>query len=114
MLRVLPVCFNLMLCFALHAQMKFKSQILYGNEWIQPGRDYYKIKIAEDGIYKINYQQLQQAGIPINSLTADQIRLIKFGSEVEMIRSTPGIMGIADYLLFYGKKNRSELDEPLM
>ncbi len=111
--RFLQACLFTMLILDLNAQMTFKSQSLFGNEWIRPGLEYHKLKIADDGLYKISYQQLIQAGIPVGSITADRFKLIRFGTETPLIRSTSGIMGNQDYLLFYGYRNRADLDEPL-
>ena len=113
MTRIFKVCLFLCSVLGLNAQMNFNSQSLYGNEWIKPGSDYYKIKIAEDGMYKISFQQLQQAGIPVGSVTADKFQLFRFGTDVPLIRSTVSLMASTDYLLFYGKRNRAELDLPL-
>jgi hypothetical protein len=93
--------------------MQFRSQSLYGNEWIEPGKKYFRIPVAQDGMYQISYLQLQQAGIPVSQIPADSFHLFHFGIEVEMIRSNPGIMNSQDYLWFYGTRNRAELDVPL-
>ncbi len=113
MLHRITIGLLLLLTIRLQAQMNFNSQSLFGNEWIKTGRDYFKLKIAEDGMYKITYQQLQQAGIPLASITADQFQLIHLGTDVPLIRSTVGHMSTSDYLMFYGRKNRAELDAPL-
>jgi len=101
------------LVVSLFSQMQFKGQSLYGNEWIQTGQSYWKFKISADGVYKIPQTTLLQAGFPVNSVPSQQIKLYALGKELPLIRSTAGIMGPNDYLLFYGKKNRSDLDEAL-
>lgn len=94
-------------------QMRFMGQDLYGNEWIRPGQTYWKIPVGEDGIYRISAQVLEAAGIPLDKVAGGNFRLYKLGKEVPMIRSTTGLLGPSGYLMFYGSKNRGELDEAL-
>ncbi|HEX5624406.1 MAG TPA: C25 family cysteine peptidase, partial [Saprospiraceae bacterium] len=95
------------------AQMRFNGQQIFGNEWIRPGNDYYRILIAADGLYRLSYQQLLQSGIPVNDIPANQVRLHRFGMEVPLIASTAGIMTSSDELIFHGERNRAELDRAL-
>lgn len=97
----------------LNAQMNFQGQLIFGNEWYKSGQKYWKIKVPVDGIYKITYQELQSAGFPISDVPASHFQLYKFGQEVPVIRSSSGLMGTGDYLVFYGLKNRGELDQAL-
>ncbi|MBK9109279.1 MAG: hypothetical protein IPM92_13165 [Saprospiraceae bacterium] len=99
--------------FGLNAQMTFKGNEIYGNEWHKPNQKYWKLNIPADGIYKISYSMLQQSGFPVATIPASHMRLYKFGEQKPMIRSTTGLMGSDDYLLIYGLKNRAELDEAL-
>ena len=43
--------------------LQVKSQT-YGNEWINYSQNYYKIKIAQNGVYRIDSATLAAAGIP--------------------------------------------------
>ena len=54
---------------------------LYGNEWINYDQTYYKISVAEDGIYRIDFEQLESAGIPIEQLEGSQLQLFHLGEE---------------------------------
>ena len=92
------------------SQLVLENGTLYGNEWIDYQKDYFKIKIAEDGIYRIPYQTLETAGIPMNNITGDQFQLFRMGKEQPVWVSTSGHLGHSDYIEFYGSKNRSELD----
>lgn len=38
----------------------------YGNEWINYNQTYYKIKISQDGLYRITYSVLQQSEFGFN------------------------------------------------
>ena len=53
----------------------------YGNEWINPGQTYYKIKVGSNGIYQVNYAALSDAGIPVNTINPKNIQLFRNGEE---------------------------------
>ena len=48
----------------------------YGNEWIDYNKSYYRIPIAENGIYRLSYQTLVDAGIPVNAIGASAIPVV--------------------------------------
>jgi hypothetical protein len=82
--------------------------------------DWYKISTSEEGIYRIDFNFLQDLGIDVNGLTSDAIRL--FGTpggelstsngeekpddleevSIEMIDDGDGMFNQGDYFLFYG------------
>ncbi|MBI1223983.1 MAG: hypothetical protein GC192_01985 [Bacteroidetes bacterium] len=86
---------------------------LLGNEWINFNQTYFKIKVAEDGIYRIGYQTLENAGVPISQINGAQFQLWHNGEEAPISTSTEGTFGTNDYIEFFGKKNTSELDKYL-
>lgn len=102
----------------LNAQMwsEMLGDTLYGNEWINfdhPDR-YYKIKVGEDGIYRINYETLLNANIPVSDISAEQYQLFRMGEETPIyISASDEPLNTGDYIEFYGQKNRSELDRYL-
>ena len=69
--------------------------------------------LAEDGIYKVDNQQLIAAGIPVDQIEGNEYQLFHNGEEVPIYTTTEGLFGSSDHLEFYGKKNRSELDRYL-
>lgn len=83
---------------------------LYGNEWINYEQTYYKIKVADNGVYKISYTSLLNAGIPVGVITASQFQVYHLGKEIPIYISSKTILSSEDYIEFYGQKNRSELD----
>ncbi|MBK8554839.1 MAG: hypothetical protein IPL65_03275 [Lewinellaceae bacterium] len=95
------------------AQMLVGADTLYGNEWIDYSKTYYKIKVANDGVYRISAASLEAAGLPVTSSPATALRLFHLGREQALYTSTDGPFSAADYLEFYGQKNRSELDQYL-
>ena len=44
----------------------FVSAQNFGNEWINYDQVYYKFSIAKEGIYRLNYQDLKNAGVPVD------------------------------------------------
>ncbi len=52
------------------------AQVL-GNEWIKANQPYYKIKVVEQGVYKIDSNTLAQLGI--NLLGLNPARFYKLG-----------------------------------
>jgi len=97
-------------CFAAKAQMWNGTDTLYGNEWIRYDRPYFKIAAAEDGVLRIPYETLAAQGIPADA----NFRLFAMGREVPLYLSNPsGTLAAGDYVEFFGKKNRAELDRHL-
>lgn len=92
------------------AQMATGIDTLYGNEWIDYNQQYLQIKIAEDGIYRVDYQMLANAGFPTGNIPAARLTLYLRGRAQPVFTTTDGFMGTQDYLEFYGEKNRGELD----
>ena len=92
------------------AQMIDGQDTLYGPEWINYDQTYYKIKVAADGIYRLSYQTLVAAGFPVNQITAAELQLFCLGQEQPLYTTTEGILSAEDYLEFYGRQNRTELD----
>ncbi len=102
--------FSLFLTFNLSAQIIEDSVSIYGNEWIDFSKDYYKIPISEDGIYHITYQQLLDSGIDLDNVKGKDFQLYLYGKEVNIHTSTSGKFSPNDYIEFYGEKNRTRLD----
>ena len=92
------------------AQMWNGQDTLYGNEWINFEQEYFKLEVAEDGIYRIPFEALDALGIPLNNITADQFQLFSLGEEVPLYISTNDNLEAGDYIEFYGQQNRTELD----
>ena len=104
-------CFSLLLK-GVSAQMWNGQDTLFGNEWIDYNAQYFKIKVASDGVYRILGSALEAQNIPLNVPSAG-FRLYRNGKEVPMYASTEGIFTNTDYLEFFGRKNRHEIDQHL-
>lgn len=95
----------------LSAQMVVGQDTLYGNEWIDYNKTYWKIKVAERDMYRVTFDVLQAGGFPVDQVPGDQFQLFVFGEEVPLYVSTDGLLGTSDYFEFYGDKNKSQLDQ---
>lgn len=93
-----------------HTQMWNGVDTLYGNEWIDYNKTYFSIKVAEDGIYRIDFQALSAAGLPVGTITGSQFRLYRYGREESIFSSSNGIFSTQDFIEFYGEKNRGQVD----
>jgi hypothetical protein len=93
-----------------HAQMVFSSDTLYGNEWIKSDQSYFKFPISQDGLYRITYSTLADAGVPISSIRGDHFQLFRMGQEIPIFATTDSIFESSDYIEFYGERMKSELD----
>jgi hypothetical protein len=103
----------LLFAFSARAQMWNGTDTLYGNEWIDFSKTYFKIKVADDGVYRVGYQTLVAAGIPVGSVSASQFRLYRYGVQEPIFTTTGGIFGDSDFIEFYGEKNRDGVDKYL-
>ncbi|MFK7936327.1 MAG: hypothetical protein AB8G22_22625, partial [Saprospiraceae bacterium] len=92
----------------LSAQMWNGQDSLYGNEWIDFEESYFKISVAEDGIYRLTRDELDAAGIPTNAINAGNYQLFHLGQEVPLFVNEAN--NSTNYIEFYGKKNRAEID----
>lgn len=115
MYRLFPLILLLLGQTALPAQLWTGRDTLYGNEWIDYDQVYYKIPVVEDGMHRLSYDALRDAGLPVDVAPARRYRIFHLGREVPLFTSagseTP--MRGGDYLEFFGVKNRTEMDRHL-
>ncbi|HET9054191.1 MAG TPA: hypothetical protein VFM90_08465, partial [Cyclobacteriaceae bacterium] len=87
----------------------------YGNEWVKFNQPYFKVCVARDGLYRLSYTDLQNAGFPVNTTNPLMIQLFHRGME-QLIRipgELDGVFNPSDYIEFYGVKNTGASDAPL-
>ncbi len=107
------ILFFLFLTAGAHAQIWNGTDTLYGNEWINFSQSYFKIRVAEDGIYRIPYQTLADAGLPLDVVPGAQFRLYRYGRQEPVFTTTDGLFSAADFIEFFGERNRDMLDRQL-
>ncbi len=97
------------------ASFNTNAQTNYGNEWIKDNQKYLKIKVSEDGIYRISHAQLSSVGFLNDTPNPKNFQVFHLGTEIPLHieGETNNIFEAGEYLEFYGKKNDGKLDETL-
>lgn len=87
----------------------------FSNDWINYSQSYYKFPITENGLYRINYQALVDAGIAVNNLNPQNLQLFARGKEIPIYINgeNDGVFNITDYIEFYAEGNDGWLDTAL-
>ncbi|MFT6747131.1 MAG: hypothetical protein ACJAZ2_001479 [Glaciecola sp.] len=90
------------------------------NQWINYNQNYFKFPIHKDGIYRISYLDLINAGIGISSVDSRSIQIFGKGKEQHLYVSDGGdnVIGPSsgnqgDYIEFYAEKNDGWYDYKL-
>lgn len=111
-LSFLTITLLLFTAFFAKAQMQIGSQTLYGNEWIVEGQDYFKVTVGEDGIYRLSYQALSNAGVFSggNVPIGEQLKMYYQGLEIPLYVTSSGTLGANDYIEFFGRRNTGKMD----
>ena len=98
------------LCLFLCAGSLFAQT--YNNEWIDPGKTYYKFKVISNGLYRIPQSVIAAAGL--SGTDASNFQLFRNGVEVPIYTSvSSGPLGSGDYIEFWGQMNDGKADKPL-
>ncbi|GAB3804271.1 hypothetical protein GCM10028819_35550 [Spirosoma humi] len=83
--------------------------------WLTYSQSYYKIPIAQAGIYRITARDLQQAGVPVREIDPTTIQLFHRGVEqaIFLAGEADRKVDTDDYLEFYGHGNDGAPDSLL-
>jgi len=102
--------FLLLLCFLIG----HNATAEYGNEWIVEGQTYVKFETAQDGIYRVSYDDVYAIlGDELSSFTPTKMQLFHRGNEHALYYYDTNVSSVfdeGDYIEFYGKKNDGTLD----
>ncbi|MBN8822593.1 MULTISPECIES: C25 family cysteine peptidase [unclassified Spirosoma] len=107
----------LIVVFLIGSSFPIKAQAIDPNltQWISYDQTYYKIPVAEPGIYRLTAAELVRAGIPVHQLDPTTIQLFHRGIEQAIFvegeadhRFDP-----TDFLEFYGQQNDGAQDSLL-
>jgi len=87
----------------------------YGQEWIDFNKNYFKVSLAQDGIYRITYTDLINAGFPVASVDPRRLQIFHRGEEqaISVIGQGDAVFNTSDYIEFYGQRNDGTLDAAL-
>ncbi|MBC8081710.1 MAG: hypothetical protein H7Z21_00735, partial [Hymenobacter sp.] len=89
-----------------------QTRASYGNEWIVPSQQYYKIKVTKTALYRLDQQYLAQAGI--SGVNPQRIQLWRRGRELAIHGGgNQNTLDATTYFEFYGQRNDGKLDQAL-
>ena len=92
--------------------LAFNSNAQFNNSWIDYSKTYYKFKLANDTLTRIYQPVLAAAGL--GAVPAQNFQLWRNGKQVRMFTSVAsGVMGIGDFLEFWGEMNDGKTDKAL-
>ena len=110
--RLLALCLLLFLFIGLEAQP-------FSNGWINYSQDYYKIKIAQSGIYRLDSATLSSAlatnGIQLSNIDPHRFQIFNKGVQqyIYIQGENDGQFNGSDFIEFYAEKNDGSLDSLL-
>ena len=84
-----------------------------GNEWIQEDQQYFKFHVGAEGVYRISYDVLKDAGVPVDEISGSHFEMFALGNRVAIRPSTQEVLGPEDYIEFYGQSEDGSLDARL-
>ncbi|MFN2395572.1 MAG: C25 family cysteine peptidase [Bacteroidales bacterium] len=101
--------FIITICLSLGFAVKAQD---YGNEWIQYEQQYFAITIAEKGIYRLEYNTMQEAGVPLGTFDPRSFQFFARGEEIPLIvrNESSGVFLPGDYIEFYAEENDGWFD----
>ncbi|MFT2009551.1 C25 family cysteine peptidase [Pontibacter sp. 13R65] len=90
-----------------------KGQGVYGNEWINYSQPYYKIKVVNTGLHRLNFALLDSMGL--SSVDPRHFQLFRRGKEVSIYVAgeETGQLGPQSYIEFFGERNDGAMDREL-
>jgi hypothetical protein len=92
--------------------LAFNSNAQLNNSWIDYSKTYYKFKLAKDTLTRIYQPVLAAAGL--GAVPVQNFQLWRNGKQVRMFTSVAsGVLGISDFLEFWGEMNDGKPDKPL-
>jgi len=90
----------------------------FSNSWINfngaspySAQQYFKIKVWKQGIYRLDYNLLQQAGFPVG-MNPNQFQIFNNGHEqyIYVEGAQDNSFDPSDFIEFYGKPNNGSAD----
>ena len=87
----------------------------YGNEWINYNQTYFRIPVAQKGLYRLSADDLQRAGVPLANVDATALQLFFRGKEqaVFVQGEADKRIGGQDFIEFFGQANDGVQDSLL-
>lgn len=87
----------------------------FGFEWIRPNQPYYKIKILNEGAYRIPHNILTGIAPSLNGIQASRIQVFYLGIEqpLHVHGAQDGTFDAGDFIEFYARPNDGAFDSLL-
>ncbi len=103
--KLLYIVLMLIVGFSLNAQQK-------GNEWISYEQQYFAIPVSSTGIYRVNYNTMLTAGVPLGSFDPRSFQVFARGEEQPIFvkNESSGVFNPGDYIEFYAEGNDGWFD----
>lgn len=75
--------------------------------WITPNKDYLKLYISEDGLYRINKTDFTNAGVSTINIDPRTVKVLYKGNQIPIYFNgeNDGIFNDSDYFDFFGQRN---------
>lgn len=91
------------------------SQTPFGNEWVDPNAFYYKLPVMTEGIHRISYTTLMNAGFPVAFADPRSFKMYARGVEIpiHVQGEQDGIFDANEYVEFVGEPNTAAFDSLL-
>ncbi|MGD8778528.1 MAG: C25 family cysteine peptidase [Ignavibacteria bacterium] len=88
------------------------TKLLNGSDWIDYDVEYVKLGIGQDGIFRINYDELELYGLSPSAIDPKKIKIFGKGKELPLFvyGEEDGVFDSQDYIEFYAQKNYEEDD----
>lgn len=85
------------------------------NSWIRFDQEYFKIPTAQDALYRLTYDDLQNAGFPVGAVDPRALQVYHRGVEVDILVTgeDDGSFDPGDFLEFFGRRNDGTSDTEL-
>ncbi len=80
------------------------------DNWYDENQRYFVFFVDQEGIYRLTYEELAKAGVPVDLIKPERYRLFSYGIEQNLLISSQEQFQAKDYLEFYGRNNDGTLD----
>lgn len=102
-------------CYLAGLTQTIAQQQCIGNEWINYQQTYFKIPIAQSGMYRLTYRDAEKAGFPVKYVIPSTIQLFHRGVEqaIYVAGEADNQFNEDDFLEFYGRGNDGAQDSLL-
>ncbi len=85
----------------------FNFSLAQNYNWITPNKDYLKLYVIQDGIYRINKIDFVNAGVNPASIDPRTVKVFSKGNQIPVFfyGESDGVFNDTDYFDFYGQRN---------